>query len=296
MPKPHPGFEIPEIKTFPDGRKSISDIYADLLKIADADWEVHKICDSEADEAALPIISFSTRKHGPALWIISGIHGEEPAGPIAISESMSVIKNYAKKTPVVLIPLCNPQGYRRDWRYLDMPRNIEGKVGKGVGISKHLLLRCKETRPNSPENDALTRFVVSMARTHPPFIAFDMHEDDELDRAYIYSQGGRKDKVAQFVLRKYREWGVAVQESGKTSFDEKVEKGIVGYTEDDSIDELIFSTKIRRDRKFVDGPGAKTMIVTELPSRAMKLKERVDIYKKLLSAIDSEMLKAAQSI
>jgi hypothetical protein len=284
---------IPETSTYADGRKPINQLYSDFLKIPDASWNMTNVCESVADNISLPILSFSTKKQGPAIWIISGIHGEEPAGPIAISESIKEIQHISEKYPVVLIPLCNPHGYRRSWRYLDIKDYIEGNIGKGVGISEHLLLRCGVKGPNSPENDALTRHIISMAKTHPPKIVFDIHEDDDLDRAYVYSQGGAEDEAAKFVIMKYREWNVPVQENGKTRADETIISGIIGYGEDGSIDEFIASKKIRLDGKIVDGPGAKTMIVTELPSRAMKIKDRVDVYKKLLAAINSELLKAS---
>jgi hypothetical protein len=39
---------------------------------------------------ALPIIALRTPKKGKALWVISGIHGEEPAGPNAISDRKAI--------------------------------------------------------------------------------------------------------------------------------------------------------------------------------------------------------------
>ena len=45
----------------------------------------------------LPILAFRTRLKGDALWIISGIHGEEPAGVNAIAKNVRYLNKLAKR-------------------------------------------------------------------------------------------------------------------------------------------------------------------------------------------------------
>ena len=67
----------------------------------------------------LPVIALRSPTHGPAIWILAGIHGEEPAGPIAVADAIDDIAKLGAMRPVVLMPLLNPHGYARNWRYLN---------------------------------------------------------------------------------------------------------------------------------------------------------------------------------
>src|SRR3989338_2254102 len=69
------------------------------------------------EKIAYPIIALTTKKRGPALWLIAGIHGEEPAGPNALILSMDKIIELGKTRSIVLFPLGNPHGYHKNFRY-----------------------------------------------------------------------------------------------------------------------------------------------------------------------------------
>src|SRR5918993_2513208 len=65
----------------------------------------------------LQIKAWRTPAAGPALWVLSGIHGEEPAGPNAIARELDAVVAFARSgVPVVILPLCNPKAYRHNWR------------------------------------------------------------------------------------------------------------------------------------------------------------------------------------
>ena len=68
----------------------------------------------------LPIIALRSPKKGPAIWVLAGIHGEEPAGPNAVAAAIADIAMLGEHRPVVLLPLLNPHGYARNWRYLNV--------------------------------------------------------------------------------------------------------------------------------------------------------------------------------
>src|SRR3989339_1600612 len=113
------------VKTFTeDGRAPIENLYAAYLKLLEpGHWEVEIIAEAattwQGKPVDFPILAFKTKITGPALYILSGIHGEEPTGPNAIADSLDVLTEMGKNRPVVLIPLCNPLGYFRKWRYLN---------------------------------------------------------------------------------------------------------------------------------------------------------------------------------
>ena len=118
----------PDVPTYKkDSRMPITEVYRKLSRLKDSLWIDEVICSQRVDlkeykRKFLPILGFRTRLKGDALWIISGIHGEEPAGVNAIAKNIKFLNKLAKKIPIVLIPLANPSGYRRDWRYPTLKR------------------------------------------------------------------------------------------------------------------------------------------------------------------------------
>ncbi len=93
----------------------------------------------------LPIVALRSPVKGPAIWILAGIHGEEPAGPNAVAAAIDDIAKLGEHRPVVLLPLLNPHGYARNWRYLNVAEYSESVDGQSVGDSSHLL-------PDTPES------------------------------------------------------------------------------------------------------------------------------------------------
>ena len=143
---------FPNVSTYKkDGRMSIIEIYRKLSRLKDSRWIKEILCSQRIDlkenkRKSLPILAFRTRKKGDALWIIAGIHGEEPAGVNAIAKNIRFLNKLAKKIPIVLLPLCNPSGYRRDWRYPTLKR-VDDKIAQieipSVGASEHFLINKK---------------------------------------------------------------------------------------------------------------------------------------------------------
>jgi hypothetical protein len=278
-----------------DGRKPYKDLVNSFDELEKDGWIKEVIMISQRDRnghtMALPILSYRTPETGPATWIISGIHGEEPAGPNAIAEGIDHIKALGKKGPVVLLPVCNPLGYASNWRYLNMPKWEKGVEGHSVGDMECVLPDLKD--PNlpraksalSPESEALAKQVLKLAKDYPPLMTLDFHEDDLIHEGYIYSQGGAHDPVARRIVEMMSAKGVAIKKGGNTRFDEPIDKGIVGWTNDGSIDELLSSKNAVVDGKVVDGPNAKTAIVFETPAAAMPLEQRKNAYLDILAHV-----------
>lgn len=243
------------------------------------------------DESALAIRAWRTDRSGPALWIISGVHGEESAGPNAIARKASVIAEIKDAgIPVVLIPLANPKGYVSNWRYPNTAaRDWKAGGGYSVGDSEYLLpdlesgKKPRAEQAAGPETLALTTYVLRQARKYPPRLVLDLHEDElSVDGGYIYSQGRQADgnPVGAEVVRALQSAGITLRMGGQTRFGEPIVDGVIsrddegGPIRDGSIDELLSAQEIVVDGKPHPGPGAKTVIVVETPADASVSFER----------------------
>jgi hypothetical protein len=235
-------------------------------------------------EHDLAIRAWRTAHRGEALWILAGIHGEEPAGPNAIAGSLaSIVELAASGVPVVVIPLCNPKAYRNNWRYPNTPERDWHKGGYSVGDAEYLLpdletgARPRAAAPPGPETRALTEFVLRLSESYPPGLVLDLHEDElSTTGGYIYSQGSQAtgNPVGAEIIRLLEASGIPIRQSGRTRFDEPIVEGVISRDDkgrpirDGSIDELLASTEIFRDGAKVAGPAARTVIVVETPAFA----------------------------
>jgi hypothetical protein len=281
-----------EVATHADGRIPVQQLVASYLPLVERGWQVDIVAESRppGTAIALPIIALRTARTGPAVWILTGIHGEEPAGPNALAAAVDELAALGEKLPVVVVPLCNPQGYARNWRYLDLPTFSDTQDGQSVGDSSHLLpdpaepSRPRAAAASSPEADALTRYVLRMSASYPPRASIDLHEDDLVTAGYVYSQGelGVGDPLAREAVAVLREHGIAVQLEGQTRFGETIEGGVIGPVTDSSIDELMSARDLMVDGRAQPGPAARTVLVFETPAKDLSLERRVAAHLALL--------------
>lgn len=280
-----------DTKTFDDGRLPIEELLRDYQKLIDKGWHVDVVFNSQpaGTRAPLPIIALRSPHPGPATWLLAGIHGEEPAGPNAVAAAIDDIAALGERHPVVLLPLLNPQGYARNWRYLNVPIYSASIEGKSVGDSSHLLPdeenpRRARAAVSSAEADAISRYFLETAKTYPPRYSIDLHEDNLIDEGYVYSQGilGVADPLAAEAVNILRQNKIGVKMSGQTRFDEDIVNGIIGPVKDSSIDELMSSNKIISDGQLVDGPGAATVLVFETPAASLGMAQRVGAHTALI--------------
>ena len=279
----------PAIVTHDDGRRPVEALYAAFLSLVNEGWSLEVIAGSQpaGTAAPLPIIALSSPQRGPAVWILAGIHGEEPAGPNAIAEAIRDIAALGRKRPVVLMPLLNPQGYARNWRYLNVPVYAESVDGQSVGDSSHLLPssedpgRARSAAPSSAEAGAITGFILRQRADYPPEASIDLHEDNLIHAGYVYSQGARgaDDPLAREAVAVLKEAGVPIQQGGMTRFDEPIAGGIIGPVTDSSIDELMSSP----------GVGAKTVLVFETPAAALPIEKRIAAHAALLRRLAARL-------
>ena len=235
------------------------------------------------DARGVAIRSWRTPRRGEALWVLSGIHGEEPAGPNAIAANLASLTQLADAgVPIVVIPLANPNAYRHNWRYPNTPeRDWKKGGGYSVGDAEYLLPDLETgTKPRAgtapgPETAALTQYVLRLAQQYPPRLVLDLHEDElSTEGGYIYSQGTRPDDnpVGAEIIRLLQATGIPLRQSGKTRFGEPIVHGVIsrddkgGPIRDGSIDELLAATEVFVDGRKVRGPSAHTVIVVETPA------------------------------
>ena len=265
-----------------DGRLPLATIMARFDALSSQHgWQVETVY-AYPGARDLAIKAWRTPQRGEALWILSGIHGEEPAGPNAIAGNVTIIAELAAAgVPMVVIPLANPRAYRHNWRYPNTAERDWKKGGYSVGDAEYLLPDLEQgSQPRAaaasgPETAALTQYVLRIAQQYPPRLVLDLHEDElSTDGGYIYSQGTRPDDnpVGAEIVRLLQATGIPLRQSGKTRFGEPVVKGVISRDEagkpirDGSIDELLATTEVFVDGRKRAGPSAGTVIVVETPA------------------------------
>ena len=290
--------ELPDgVATFQDGRKPVEELYQAYTSLLEKGWQLDIVIQSQpaGRDYTLPVIALRTPQAGNACWIMSGIHGEEPAGPNAIAASIDALAALGERQAVVLLPLNNPQGYVSNWRYLNMQKYSPDVAGQSVGDSEHLLTdpenpqRARADSASSPEADAITRYILKMSAQYPPAASIDLHEDNLISEGYVYSQGrlGAADPLALDAVQTLKENGIPLKMSGETRFGEPIEGGIIGPVIDGSVDELMSAATIIVDGRAQPGPAAHTVLVFETPADKVSLQQRIDAHAALLNGIGS---------
>jgi len=266
-----------------DGRIQLGEIMGRFDALSTEHGWISETIYGYPDTQGIAIKSWRTPHRGEALWILSGIHGEEPAGPNAIATNLASLTQLADAgVPIVVIPLANPNAYRHNWRY---PNTAERDWKKGggysVGDAEHLLPdldagdQPRAAKAPGPETAALTQYVLHLAEQYPPRLVLDLHEDElSKEGGYIYSQGRQADDnpAGAEIIRLLQATGIPLRQSGKTRFGETIVQGVIsrddqgGPIRDGSIDELLAATAVFVDGRKVRGPSAHTVIVVETPA------------------------------
>ncbi len=289
---------LPKLDTYKrDKRRPIEEVYNSFSKLG-KNWIGEIIAYQKADSGKnknilLPIIGFRTKNKGNAIWIIAGIHGEEPAGVNALARKLRFLNRLGKKIPIVLLPLCNPSGYWRNWRYPHSKKMSKSNEADSVGDSEHYLpdlkrqIKARKKEPLSKVAGIFSSYVLGLSKKYRPFLVLDLHEDVSKTKTYIYSQGrlGANDPTAKEIVSILKKKGVKIYEKGKTSFGQKIINGIVSKVHDGSIDELLASKYIVKGKRRVKGPYARSVIVVETNAVGISLSKRVRIHSKILNKI-----------
>ncbi len=97
---------MPEDSFVSDERKPVSALYRAFDALAGEGWIKEEIAVSmrgtRAGALELPIPAFRTQKKGDAVWIIAGIHGEEPGrGPTPSPQPWTTSGNWQRTMPLL---------------------------------------------------------------------------------------------------------------------------------------------------------------------------------------------------
>ncbi|MFA6974246.1 MAG: hypothetical protein WC238_05980 [Parcubacteria group bacterium] len=258
----------------------------------------------ENKKLVFPLISLTTKTKGKAIWLISGIHGEESAGPIALAKSLGSFKSLAEKgIPFVILPLCNPSGYFRNWRYLFHAK--DWKIGRSIGDCEHVLVNSKN-KPRTrfkplKQTQKFVDEVLKLIKEYPPLFVIDLHEDDpntaegdpyygkeDNKTTYVYSQGklGHQDPIAKEVIRILKKHKHPLESSGRvaSAAKERIINGIVCNMKDSSIDELLASEKVYEKNKIIKKFPADSVVIIETLT-TVPLGKRLKIHMEILASL-----------
>ena len=290
-----------------DGRKTIEQLYEAYDSLEAEGWSKELIYTQtietrSGETISYPVYSYSWGGNGASsLWILGGIHGEEPAGPNAFAESIADIQSLKDKNiSTFFVPLLNPVGYYRDWRYFNESRDRDLGFNSSVTDSDHVLYSKEvghetELRHPEPRNTFAGEVVgklLSKTTDFPPKLVIDHHEDlldweknlksdidvtkeepekTDLNSSYSYVYADPNNPVALELCHEIStalsESGSSIRMSGKTGFgylQEEIVNGFVWNSADGSVDELLASLGAT---VFVLETTRKNEIDANLPSR-----------------------------
>jgi hypothetical protein len=280
-----------------DGRRPLPALYAAYGTLLGAGFRGTIVYHQEAPRRggstmAIPVVAFQSGAGGPALWLIAGVHGEEPAGPNAVAEEIETLAALAARgVPLVVFPLSNAAGYARNWRYPHTPnRTWEGAVS--VMDAEHGLpapedpTRPRRSEPACPAAGALTRWALALLGTHPPRLCLDHHEDDALAAAYVYSQGpdGTEDPIARRAVAVLAAHGLPIQRAGTTRFGEPVHDGLIGPVQVGAFAEWLTAPAVFVDGRRVSKPVCHTHLTIETAGHEA-LRRRIEGHAAILRSL-----------
>lgn len=267
-----------------DGRAALTQLYSRYNKLLNDGWKRRTIC---TQGRGFPIYAYTSPKDKkakpkPSFWILSGIHGEEPAGPNALAQSIEKIAQLAKNgIPTVFLPMLNPKAYHADDRYFDAHRG----TGSSVTDAEYLL---RDSGKPNKYSAKILNYIIKLTKSYPPLLVMDHHEDalvegeNRIDSkcSYGYCSGEAKllEPLCKQITSQLIKSGFPIQKEGITRFGEKIHHGFVINSSDGSVDELLSSL------------GAKatfTIETTRDDAVPIPLKKRVDAQKTIIDKYPS---------
>ena len=141
-----------------------------------------------AEVAAGPLMAWERAATGPRVYLSAGIHGDEPAGPLALLELLQA-EFFSSGTHWLLCPALNPDGL------------AAGTRGNGTGLD----LNRDYWKRRTPEVKAHARWLEAMP---VPDWFLSLHEDWECAGFYFYeiNLGPDRPQRAPAIIEAVRPW------------------------------------------------------------------------------------------
>jgi protein MpaA len=163
----------------------IRDVLLDIQEFATkAGWNFEQL--SAGEELHLHTWQRSHTTKGRRIYLSSGIHGDEPAGPLAVRQLLQEDR-WPDSVEIALCPCLNPTGFLRNTR----------ENARGVDLNRQYLhLQAPETRAH-----------IEWLERQPSFdVALCLHEDWEAHGFYLYelnpdNRPSLAEKIIQSVSR-----------------------------------------------------------------------------------------------
>ena len=146
----------------------------------------------QGTEEVTPYYIYDSRKPGPTVMVVGGVHGNETAGAVAAEQVRSWTVERGK---LVVLPQANPKGLRENIRY------IPGEIKSQQDLNRNFPKR--DTPDDKPRGKLATR-IWRLVRTTKPDWLIDLHEALQtraadpkgIGNSVIAHSRGEADKVA----------------------------------------------------------------------------------------------------
>lgn len=137
------------------------------------------------------------------LVVVTGQHGEEPAGPRMVEKYLAEILAYASGHGVglLLYPCVNPEGYEAQKRFNDTDGTeentnnfIEYQIESGAWVGElHKYQRYTDLRKSELMCRESKLLYTDLEKLSAPYSMIDIHETDHLgpDEFYVYTTGDK---------------------------------------------------------------------------------------------------------
>lgn len=125
---------------------------------------------------------FEGRNRGPNLLVFGAIHGNEKCGTHAIGRAIMELRSAVfklEKGRVIFVPICNPEAYRADARYVEV--NLNRVIRKHAKVLRHEHALANELTALIDKCDVLLD-LHSYSSGRRPFLFLD--NDTEEQRAF----------------------------------------------------------------------------------------------------------------
>lgn len=142
-------------------------------------------------------------ENNPRIAMISGLHGNEPAGPYGLLEFLSQSK--LPNTNVLLFPVLNPFGFIRHKRKDDMGRDLN--------------------RAWDRNDRKLVRKVKKIVLDFKPDLLLSLHEDPNADGYYMYKSKNADESIVQFFCSELNKQMNPA--TGPSIYGDRIEDGVI---------------------------------------------------------------------